>query len=127
MSAPPIASIRFTIPLHTVSEANARSHRMAKAGRVKAQRKTTTDVVCALVGPRCPLPTPLVVELVRLAPSSGLDDDNLTSALKATRDALAKWLGVDDRKRDVVRYEYDQRREKTYGVEVCIRPMEEEC
>ena len=120
----PIASVRFVLPMHTVSEANARGHHMGKARRVKAQRAAVTTAVQALVGPRCPLPLPLVVELVRLAPSSGLDDDNLCSALKATRDALAKWLGVDDRKRDVVRYKYDQRREKTYGVEVCIRPME---
>lgn len=119
-----LQALRFEVPVHTVSEANARSHRMAKASRVKAQRATVTRAVCAFVGPVCPLPLPLTVELVRLAPSAGLDDDNLTSALKATRDAIATWLGVDDRKRDVVRYVYEQRREKSYGVEVCIRPME---
>lgn len=48
--------------------------------------------------------------LTRVAPSNGLDDDNLTAALKGVRDQIAQWLGVDDRKRTVVRYRYAQRR-----------------
>lgn len=54
--------------------------------------------------------TPLLVTLTRIAPSSGLDDDNLASALKSVRDQVAAWLGVDDKLRDIVRYEYEQER-----------------
>ena len=46
--------------------------------------------------------------LTRVAPSNGLDDDNLAGALKNVRDAVAKWLGVDDRDRMTVRYRYSQ-------------------
>ncbi len=48
--------------------------------------------------------------LRRVAPSTGLDDDNLPGSLKAVRDSVAKWLGVDDRLRDVVGYVYEQKR-----------------
>lgn len=45
----------------------------------------------------------LVVRLYRLG-AAVLDDDNLASALKAARDAVAEWLGVDDRLHLRVRY-----------------------
>jgi hypothetical protein len=58
------------------------------------------------------------VLLTRVGPTNGLDDDNLASALKAVRDEVAKWLGVDDRDRLKVRYRYAQRRGPVWGVEV---------
>jgi hypothetical protein len=64
---------------------------------------------------------PLIVTLTRVAPSNGLDDDNLAGALKGVRDAVAEWLGVDDRDRATVRYEYEQRR-GPWGVEISWRP-----
>jgi len=51
-----------------------------------------------------------VVTLTRIAPSNGLDDDNLAGALKACRDEIAEWIGVNDRDRKTVRYEYEQER-----------------
>ena len=51
-----------------------------------------------------------MVTLTRIAPSNGLDDDNLAGALKAVRDEVAAWLGVDDKDRATVRYEYEQER-----------------
>ena len=45
---------------------------------------------------------PCTVTLTRVAPSSGLDDDNLAGALKGVRDEVAKWLRVDDRDRATV-------------------------
>jgi hypothetical protein len=51
-----------------------------------------------------------VCVLTRFAPSNGLDDDNLTGALKGVRDAVAQWLEVDDRDRSRVRYVYEQQR-----------------
>lgn len=52
---------------------------------------------------------PCVVLLTRVAPSSGLDDDNLSGSLKAIRDAMAEWLGLDDRD-PRVGWRYAQRR-----------------
>jgi hypothetical protein len=40
---------------------------------------------------------PCTVTMTRVAPSNGLDSDNLSGSMKAIRDAVAEWLGVDDR------------------------------
>ena len=55
----------------------------------------------------CQLVPPVVVWLVRLAPRM-LDDDNAVSSMKAVRDAIAAHFGVDDRRRDLVRFEVAQ-------------------
>lgn len=95
------------VPLRTVSGANAREHHMARARRVKIEREAVAWMLKTAQRPALPC----VVTLTRVAPSSGLDlDDNLPGALKGVRDEVAKWLGVNDRRRDVVRYEYAQRR-----------------
>lgn len=100
-------TLRLTIKcMETRGGMNAREHHMARARRVKAER--------LLIGGRLvahPKPAlPCVVTLTRIAPSNGLDDDNLASALKGVRDAFAVWIGVDDKRRDVVRYQYEQER-----------------
>lgn len=120
-----MARLSFEMPLYTKSEANGRGHTRAKIGMVKAQRFATRRALEAFVGPRCPLPLPLRVRLTRIAPRE-LDDDNAVSAMKHVRDEIAAWLGVSDRKRDVVRYEVEQEKgaPKTYGVRVEILPME---
>jgi hypothetical protein len=64
---------------------------------------------------------PCTVLLTRVAPSAGLDDDNLSGALKGVRDEVAKWLGVDDRHRTQVRYRYAQAR-GTWGVRIEFGP-----
>ncbi len=105
----------IVIPLRTVSTLNAREHWRARARRVKAERASTWAV---LIGHRKPA-TPCVVRLTRVAPSRGLDDDNLAGALKAVRDQIAHWIGVDDARSDIVRYEYAQRTDwKRWAVEV---------
>jgi hypothetical protein len=83
---------------------NAREHPMARHARVKREKK---EVAVALHGKSKPT-LPCTVVLLRMAPSSGLDDDNLVSALKSVRDAVAAWLKVDDGRREVVRYRYAQ-------------------
>jgi hypothetical protein len=106
--------VKIEIPIKTVSASNAREHRMARHRRVAKERG---DVALYLVAKHFP-PPPLQVLLVRIAPSSGLDDDNLRGALKAVRDEVAKHIGVDDRDPRVT-WAYDQRRGE-YGVEVTI-------
>jgi hypothetical protein len=64
---------------------------------------------------------PCVVLLTRVAPSAGLDDDNLSGSLKAIRDQVAHWLRVDDRD-PRVSWTYAQRRGKRgeWAVEVSV-------
>jgi hypothetical protein len=70
-------------------------------------------------GPAKDIPLPLVVTLTRVAPSNGLDGDNLQGSLKACRDGVADWLGVDDRDPRVT-WLYEQRRGKEWSVEVHV-------
>jgi hypothetical protein len=98
--------VEIKLPIRTVSEANARGHWAAKAKRVRSHRVT---VGLALRGRVASLRLPAVVVLTRVAPSSGLDGDNLLGSLKACRDGVADALGVDDRD-PRVRWEYRQER-----------------
>lgn len=78
----------------------------ARDRRVKGERES---VAWMLVGEKKPA-TPCVVLITRIAPGNGLDDDNLSGACKAVRDEFAKWIGVNDRRSDLVKYTYGQRR-----------------
>lgn len=95
----------IVIPLRTVPGLNAREHFRVRAKRVKAER---TAVAWALVGKTKPA-IPCSVRLTRVGPAT-CDDDNLSGALKAVRDEIAKWLGIDDRHSRQVRYVYEQRK-----------------
>lgn len=97
---------------------NGREHWSARARRVKSERAMVGWYLRQSAKPE----PPLVVTLTRVAPSSGLDDDNLAGSLKAVRDEFAQWVGVDDKRRDVVRYEYAQER-GAWSVVIHWRPM----
>lgn len=101
------------VPIRTAPGLNVREHWRARAGRVKKERHATELLLLGRPKP----PIPCSVRLTRIAPSNGLDDDNLAGALKGVRDEVAKWLGVDDRNRVQVRYVYDQKR-GPWGVEI---------
>lgn len=127
-----------TIPLRTVSESNARGHWKVGHRRHREQRLTTRLVLAGALpadgmmppqsredasGPRSGVrvvPWSIRVTLTRLAPSSGLDDDNLRGALKYVRDGVADALGVNDRDPRVT-WDYDQRRSKPREWAVEIR------
>jgi hypothetical protein len=68
---------------------------------------------------------PVSVRLVRVAPSNGLDDDSLPASMKAVRDQLTEWLGLDDDRTPMLRWSYDQRRgpRGAYAVEVTIERL----
>ena len=104
------------IPIKTGRGMNSREHWRRRAARVKAER---VAVWAHLNGKEKP-ELPCIVTQTRLAPSNGLDDDNLAGSLKAVRDQVAEWLGVDDKRREIVRYEYEQRR-APWGVEITYR------
>lgn len=108
-----------TLPVRTVSEANTRGHWATRSRRVKAHR---TAAHLALRSRVRDLTLPAVVVLTRCAPSAGLDDDNLRSALKAVRDGVADALGVDDRD-PRVRWEYRQERAPRGRWSVAVRVM----
>lgn len=84
---------------------NGREHWAARARRVKKERR---DTALALSWHERPA-LPVVVTLVRCAPRF-LDDDNATASMKAVRDEVASWLGVDDRD-PRVSFRVEQRRE----------------
>lgn len=93
------------VHIRTVPGLNAREHWRARAKRVKAEREATRYAIA-----RKDVPIPCTVRLTRIAPSAGVDDDNLAGALKAVRDEVAACLGIDDRHTGLVRYVYAQQR-----------------
>ncbi len=97
---------------------NSREHWRKRAKRVRMERDSVLLYTYGLASPALPAR----VRLTRIAPSNGLDDDNLASALKSVRDQVAAWIGVDDRHRDIVRYVYEQER-GPWGVTIEILPM----
>ena len=54
--------------------------------------------------------TPCAFLITRIAPSPGLDPDNLAGSAKGVVDAIAEWIGVDDKLSDVVEYRYRNER-----------------
>lgn len=90
MNAPVRGGIVVEIPgVELVSEANARGHTLAKARRVAQQRAVVESTLRTMGG--SPPALPAVVCVTRIAPRE-LDSDNLASACKAVRDAVAVWL-----------------------------------
>ena len=111
--------VRVELSLQTKSEANMREHWATKARRVKMQRgvvamalRQHVEQLEALRGAEV-----IVATLIRVSPRR-LDDDNLRGAMKAVRDAIAAWVGIDD---GSARYEwrYEQRK-GALGVQIFI-------
>lgn len=100
---------------------NDREHWATKARRVRSERVSVAWAVRVGFGSAAAVGLPCVVTLTRVAPSSGLDGDNLQGSLKACRDGVADWLGVDDADARVT-WRYNQRRGKTgeWAVEVHV-------
>ena len=105
--------IEATILVKAVSIANMRLHWAVKAKLAKAHR-SAARVGLETVAPEPPA-LPLTVILTRCGPRT-LDTDNLSSALKAVRDGVADWLGVDDGSAQLD-WQYQQRK-GAYAVEV---------
>jgi len=114
--------IDIEIPgLRLVSEMNSREHWRARARRAATQRKAVLMHLRARA--ERPAATPLRVTITRVAPRR-LDSDNAVTSGKHVRDAVADWLGIDDRRDDLVRYEVTQeQRPKAYAVRVRIEEV----
>ena len=104
------------LPLRIVSEANSRDHWRKASARKKIHR------VCAhSLMRKHPAPTtdgPVTITMTRIAPRT-LDDDNLASGFKSTRDGIADWLGIDDGS-SRLRWVCEQRKGKAYAAEVVV-------
>lgn len=91
------------VPLRTLGS-NAREKWQMRHRRVNGERAAVGRMLKTATRPS----TPCTVLLTRVAPSGGLDDDNLRAALKGARDEVADWLGINDRYSAQVRYLYAQ-------------------
>ena len=96
------------LDIKTVSEANRIS--FSPFPRMARFRKHKQAVQMAWVTAP-PMQPPYTVRLTRLSAGT-LDGDNLSSALKAVRDQVAKQLGVDDRDSPDLRWVYAQEKAK---------------
>lgn len=105
------------IPIKTAPGLNAREHWQQRARRTRKEREATAWVLRSAARPQIPC----AVLLTRAGPSPGMDDDNLAGAMKAVRDEVARWLGIDDRSPQV-RYRYAQCRARTWSVRVEFGP-----
>ena len=88
-----------TIPIKTVSVANKSEHWAKRAKRTKLHRQTAAAMLRSYGMPgdiwRTSFPIRWTITLIRIG-GRRLDDDNLRAALKACRDGVADWLGIDD-------------------------------
>ena len=115
--------VRVELPLSLPSVANQRQHWAEKAEATKAKRDAVRLALTQCyesfewVPYRLTDKGPLVVLLTRIAPRP-LDSDNLARALKAPRDAVAEWLGVDDGDERVTWLVDQERRSKTQALRV---------
>ncbi len=97
--------------------------RFGKAEKARKMRAAVEMVLRSKLGN--PPALPLIVTVTRVAPGRGLDPhDNLPGACKHVVDAVAKWLGIDDRD-PRVSWRYDQRadgRTVGVGIRIEVRP-----
>lgn len=95
--------LTITIPLRTTTGLNEREHWAARARRVKNERCFVEGRLLVTVhhARRAALKRVLAgagvvsIHLERVSPKAA-DDDNVVGGLKAVRDEIARWLGVDD-------------------------------
>lgn len=114
-------TLDITIPMRLGRGGNDRpGNRHQRARLVASERQSVAWMLCTLEKPS----TPCKVLITRTAPGIGLDDDNLRGACKAVRDEFAKWVGVNDRRSDVVKYDYAQARGKRGEWAVRIQVVE---
>ncbi len=99
-----LALPRITLPWIKTSDlsANSRLHWRIKARLIKAQKATAHKLALEAGWHRITVPDGAIIEVVLIycPPSRGgfPDDDNVTTAHKGARDALAAVLRVDDRR-----------------------------
>lgn len=91
------------LELHTKPEGNSREHWRRVQRRAKEQKLICGQVLRGHLPPKLPA----TITLTRMS-SGQLDTDNLQSALKRVRDAVADWCGCGDSPSDPLEWEYGQ-------------------
>lgn len=120
--------IQVTIPIRTTTGLNSRESWQARAKRVKRERSATMQALLAFVhwGAKTALLRVLAgagvvsVHLERVSPRRA-DEDNVVGGLKAVRDEVAAWLGIDDGDPRIV-WSYSQAR-GPFAVRVAMRDV----
>jgi len=116
-----VPALCVIVPLRTISASNAREHWAARSKRVKRERTAIAWSMreASAVGVSTILAAAPVIRLTRVTAPRGkiLDDDNLRGCLKAVRDGVADWLGINDND-PRVSWHYAQRNGTAWGVEV---------
>ncbi len=84
--------VAVEVPLSLGALGNRREHHLARARRTRREHESILAALTAYSPP----PLPVVVLLVRVG-WNRLDVDGLVASVKGPIDALARWLGVDDR------------------------------
>lgn len=117
-----IQHLDFMAPIKTISEANRsnREHWAVKMQRRKAQQQEIDVVMSNALRGRV-VALPCTVRLTRIGPKA-LDSDNLSSAFKVIRDAIARRLEIDDGDPRIT-FQYAQMPVgiQQYGVKVSIQ------
>lgn len=124
-------AMEITFPLITKNPLNGsqgmtRAAILAKARKAKQQRATTRDwIALGLAWQRKALLALLAggvkITLIRLAPSKGLDKDNLGAALKHVQDGVTDALGLTNDNDPRIDWHYDQERSQQGAYAVRIR------
>jgi hypothetical protein len=115
----------LVLPIRIESESNVREHWSKKNRRANGSPKKGILGQRQLTRFMCQShfdkpSTPCTIKLTRIAPRK-LDQGNIAAAFKHVQDGCADWLGIDDRRDDLVKYEYlQEQKSKTYGLRIEI-------
>lgn len=108
-------SVSAELPLPVTGQAlNSREHWAVRAKRTKRERAGVADALAALFGR---VPCPSMVRLTILGGRNRIDSDGVVGRLKAYRDGVADWLGIDDGDERIA-WEYGHERGPLCGVRV---------
>ena len=118
-----VAPATWVVPLYIYAGDNARGMRQA-IGRAGHERKAVAYTLAgqlravAVFADRLAAGRPVTVRLTRVG-GRGMDDDNVVAACKYVRDAVALFLGVDDRS-PLVSWRCDAEPGGAFGVRITM-------
>lgn len=109
----------LTIPNFVlVNTLNAREHRFETGRRTTQEKKLVGYYL--LTKPRQQSPATITMTRIYSGRAKPMDGDGLSAAFKATRDAIAAWIGVDDAESHGLTWIPKQERGASNGVRIEI-------